>query len=223
MQKLFIISLILSTNILAQNKHIEYEPVTWYELQMHELDGLKAAAELNLAQSCPPTLEKLQNTYSITATQFQYLFGTNYIWSVFTNDGGLKCLVKHDKTDSINRSINQTINPVSYELLNTTQSRILLNASLGIIDKEKEDAKEAKIAEEISKYEKSSTQAYEKYGGLGNILLFMRDNSPAYEIDKNIRANSAFEYFELRYSQKQKDELIMNVKKRKITKQYNNL
>jgi len=213
MQKIFIISLVLSTNILAQSKIIKYEPVTWYELQLHELDGLKTAIELNLAESCPPTLEKLQQTYSETTTQFQYLFGTNYIWSVFTNNDGFKCLVKHDATDSFTPNKNQAANPDTYELLNTTQSRILINASLGIIDKEKEDEREAVIAQKIRINKELSAKPYKKYGGLENILIYMRDHPPSYPVDNNKKPNSAFEYFEIRYSQKQKYELIESVKK----------
>ena len=162
MKKIILFSLILSSNIMAQHKRINYEPITWYELQAHGFDNLKTVAKLNLAQHCPNTLEKLQKTYSKTTTQFQNLLGTNYTWSVFTNNNGLKCLVKHDNIDLITINEKQTINPNFYELLNATQAQILINASLGIIDKDKEDEREAKIAESIRINQEIKERPYKK-------------------------------------------------------------
>ncbi|MBL4773571.1 MAG: hypothetical protein JKX98_08230, partial [Alcanivoracaceae bacterium] len=126
MKKIFLLSLILSFNIFAQDKYIMLKPLSWDELQLYQLDSLKTIDELELALSCPSTLAELQETHYKANTHFQYILGTNYIWTIFTNSYDLKCLVKHDKIGSITPQNDKSINPNSYQLLNTTQARVLL-------------------------------------------------------------------------------------------------
>ena len=149
MKKLLLLGLIISFNIIAQeteDKYIMLKPLSWDELQLYQLDSLLSAEELNLSKNCPTTLRKLHSTYTNINAGFQHILYTNYIWSEFANADGQKCLVKHDKIDSITQKNGGIINPNTYELLNTTQARILLSASQAIGFKKKGFFKQARQA-----------------------------------------------------------------------------
>ena len=231
MRKILLLSLILSFNILAQDKYVMLKVLSWDELQLYQLDSLKTADELNLAKSCPSTLAKLQETQEKKATHFQHILGTNYTWTVFSNSEELNCLVKQDKINSITQKDDEIINPNGYELLNKMQAQILISASLGIMDKNKKKLRNKQIAEAMRVNREIQEKPYIKYGGIENLVKFMKENTPSYSIDKRLLENkkyttpdgsvgykthSPLEYFEIRYSQEQKNELIESVKKHKV-------
>jgi len=221
--------LILSFNIFAQDKYIMLKPLSWDELQLYQLDSLKTRDELKLAKSCPSTLSKLLKTYNKTATHFQHILGTNYTWSTFTNSENLKCLVKHDEIDSITQKGNEIINPNNYKILNNIQAQTLMSASLGIMDKDKEKLRNNQIAKAMRINREVREKPYKKYGGLDNLLSYMKENPPSYSIDKRLLENrktvsesgsntvklfSPLEIFEMRYSQEQRLQLAEEVKKK---------
>ena len=223
MKKIFLLSLILTFNIFAQeteDKYMMLKPLSWDELQLYQLDSLLSVEELNLSTSCPATLKKLQTTHERTGQHFQHILGTNYIWSEYTNKKELKCFVKHVKIDSITQKDNEIINPNNYELLNTTQARILKSASQGIGFEEKglnEKFRQARIHNQ-----KIQDKPYVKYGGLLNVVNYMEKHEPSFEIDPIYLKNRTtvkngsvvtkhiplIQIFEMRYSDEQKQKLI---------------
>ena len=230
MKKLLLLSLIISFNIIAQDKYIMLKPLSWDELQLYQLDSLLSAEELKLSLNCPSTLRKLQATYERTGQHFHHILGIMYIWSEYTNSQELKCFVKHEKVDSITQKDNKIINPNEYELLTTTQARILKSASKGIGFKEKGLFKQAKQMNEHN--QKIQNKLFEKYGGINNLSNYMLEHEPTYILDKDFMKsrktikNGAViskkiplnELFEMTYSQAQQQELIDLTKKRKKLK-----
>ena len=229
MNKIILLSLIISFNIIAQDKYIMLKPLSWDELQLYQLDSLLSAEELKLSPNCPSTLRRLESAYERTATHLQHILGTNYSWSDFTNSEGLKCLVKHEKVSSIIQKEDKIINPNIYQVLNNIQARILISASQGIMDKDKKKLRNKQIAEAMRINRELTEKPYIKYGGLQNLLKYMDENLPSYSIDKRLLNNristsesgtntvklfSPLEIFETKYSQQQKDQLIENVKKK---------
>ena len=226
---ILLITLLLSFTILAQEKYIMLKRLSWDELQLYQLDSLLTEEELNLQKTCPTTLKKLQETYEKTGAHFQHILGTNYIWSEYTNTKGLRCFVKHKNIDSITPKDNEIINPNHYELLNTTQARVLKSASQGAGFKEKDLYAHAK---EIRLYNQQiSEKDYEKYGGKQEILNYMEAHQPTSKINPKLLKNRTtiengtvitkhlklIQIFELRYSEEQKNELI-NIVKKKLKK-----
>jgi len=227
--------LILSFNIFAQeteDKYIMFKPLSWDELQLYQLNSLLSVEELQLSKHCPTTLRKLQSTFTNINAGFQHILGTNYIWSTFANVDGEKCLVKHEKIDSITPKEDKVINPNHYELLNTQQARILLSASRGIgfDDKGlKEKFKQARMHNQ-----KIKNKPYEKYGGIHRLSQYMDNHKNAYQLDKKLikslkhkdgngtKQLPLYQLFEMTYSKDQIDELIDMVKneqtKKKIQK-----
>jgi hypothetical protein len=224
----------MTLNVFAQStddKYIMMKPLSWDELQLYQLDSLLTTKELHLSPHCPTTLNKLQDTYNKTSTHMQYILGTNYIWSEFSNDQGLKCLVKHDKIDSITPNNSVESNPNAFVLLNTLQARILTSASLGIGDKKKERSK--KMMEANKHNQKLRDKKYEKYGGLENLIKFIRENKLDYPTDpvflKNRRTYSStgsvtlksiplIDIFEIGYSDESKAKFFQLLKKKPNSK-----
>ncbi|MFK8013217.1 MAG: hypothetical protein AB8B80_14340, partial [Marinicellaceae bacterium] len=220
--KIFLLALclIFSTFLFAQEKYIMLKPLTWDELQLYQLDSLKTADELKLASHCPSTLKKIQSTFKKTTQHFQDIHGTKYIWTEYINFQGLKCIVKHQKIDSITSNNEKIINPNEYELLNPMQSRILKSASQGIGLKNKDYYK--KIRQANLHNNKIKSQPYEKYGGFQNLSIYMKENKPTFKIDKEYlkslttkdkgtitsRKIPLYKLFELQYSKEQQQELI---------------
>ena len=223
MKKIFLFSLILAFNVFAQDKYIMLKPVSWDELQLYQLDSLKTTDELELAKSCPSSLAVLEETHHRAGTHFQHILGTNYNWSVFTDIYGLKCIVKHDKIDSIDPQDNKSMNPNSYQLLNTTQARVLISASQGVFDKDKEAERVKRIMEINRINQKIQNEPYEKYGGVWNLMMYMNNNTSKVSIQEDYRPESRkvsgvpslklLERFENSYSKEQQNELIESVKK----------
>jgi len=228
MKILLLMCSILSTSLFAQEKYIMLKPLTWDELQLYQLDNLKTVNELKLASVCPSTLKKLQSSFEKIGTHFQHILGTNYTWTEYANTKGLKCIVKHEKIDSITQQDDKTINPNSYKLLDIIQARVLISASLGVGIKEKDISKKMMEANRIN--QKIQAIPYEKYGGLENLMKYMEENKPSYPIEyrhlKNrnykttLGSNGAkllppYKLFELTYSQEQRSKLIEIVKKKK--------
>ena len=234
MKKLLLLGLILSFNIIAQeteDKYIMLKPLSWDELQLYQLDSLLSVEELELSQYCPTTLRKLQSTYTNINAGFQHILGTNYIWSEYINIDGEKCLVIHEKIDSITPKENKIINPNHYQLLNTKQARILLSASRGIgfDDKGlKEKFKQARMHNQ-----KIKNKPYEKYGGIHNLVNYMRAHKSTYQLDKELvkslkhkdgngtKQLPLYKTFEMKYSAEQIQELVDQVKKNKTKKVIN--
>ena len=224
MKKLLLLGLIISFNIIAQEKEDKYimlKHLSWDELQLYQLDSLKTADELQLAESCPSTLSKLQENFEKITTQFQHILGTNYTWSIFANNEGSKCLVKHDKVDSITKD-DGFVNPNTYQLLNRTQARILISASQGSSNETKEKERVRRIMEINRHNQKIQNKPYEKYGGVWNLTMYMNNNSPKVPISETViryRKSSGklslklLEKFENTYSIEQQNELIESVKK----------
>ena len=224
---LIVILLILSPNLLAQEKYITMKAVSWDELQLLQLDSMLTSQELNLSETCPSSLTKLQSTYNKNAAHFQHILGNDYIWSEFTNKKGKKCLIKQDKIDSIAPEDNSVLNSNSYQILNNTQSRILISASKGYNHKEKGYFDNVKTANRLN--QNINEKGYELYGGKNNLLNFMVKNKPAYKLDKKLtegrtkHENGAvikktiplIVIFENSYSQEQKQKLIEEVKVKK--------
>jgi hypothetical protein len=229
----FLLILIINSLIVSaqspDNTYILMKPLSWDELQLYQLDSLLTTKELHLSPHCPTTLNKLQDTYKKTSTHMQYILGTNYIWSEFSNDQGLKCLVKHDKIDSITPNNSVENNPNVYELLNVLQARILLSASIGGGNSEKELARTKRIMELNRINQAIQEKPYEKYGGIKNLTLYMMNNKPeglntkkalVQKVYRNEDGKitgaelfSRLEIFENEYSKEQQDELIESVKK----------
>ncbi len=220
---LFFISFTLSAQ--ENDKYIMLKSLSWDELQLYQLDSLKSATELSLADHCPSTLKKLQSSYNKTGTHVQYIFGTQYIWTEFTNSDEKLCLVKHSRIGSISANDNKIINPNEYELLNSTQSRILKSASKGYGLKEKgyyEKVKQANLHNQ-----KIQNIPYEKYGGMNNLVNYMSKHKPSYKLDDSYKKSLTktedntviskkiplYRLFELKYSAEQQQELIESVKK----------
>ena len=230
MKKIFLLSLILTFNIFAQeteDKYMMLKPLSWDELQLYQLDSLLSVEELNLSTSCPATLRKLQATHELIGQHLQHILGTNYIWSEYTDQKGLKCFVKHDKVDSITLIVNKVFNPNHFELLDVTQARILKSASKSIGFKEKGIFEQARQANQHN--QKLQNKPYEKYGGIGNLSDYMVNNEPAYELDekykknRNIDENGSvtkelmplYKLFELTYSINQQNKLVEEIKRKK--------
>ena len=225
MKKIFLLSLILTFNIFAQeteDKYIMFKPLSWDELQLYQLDSLKTVEELKLAYVCPSTLKKLQATHERTGQHFQHILGIMYIWSEYTNAEKLKCFVKHNEISTITPKENKIINPNHYELLNVTQARILKSASQGVGFKEKglhEKARQVRLHNQ-----KIQNKPYEKYGGFQNLMKYMDTHERTYQLDKELLKSlktvpngtkqlPPYQLFELTYSEEQQQELIEIVKK----------
>lgn len=216
-----------------QKKYIAFKPLSWDELQLYQMDSLLTAEELKLSKHCPTTLKKLQATYRNINAGFQHILGTNYIWSEYENNDGTKCLVKHKKIDTITPKDGKVINPNHYELLNTQQARILLSASRAIGFNEKglnEKFKQARMHNQ-----KIKNKPYEKYGGIHNLVQYMRTHKPTFQLDKELvqslkhkdgngtKQLPLYQTFELKYSSEQIQELIDQVKlQKKKSKQESN-
>jgi len=232
MNKIILLSLILSFNIIAQDKYIMLKPLSWNELQLYQLDNLRTADQLELAENCPTSLKNLQETHNKTGVFFQHIEGTNYNWTEYTNIYGLKCIVKHEKIDSITPDKNNIINPNAFELLNNTQARILISASIGGGDTQKERVRIKRIMEINRINQKIQNEPYEKYGGVWNLIMYMSNNTPNVSIQQEnkleyrkasgIASLKTLEGFENTYSKEQQDELIESVKKN-IRQSYDNL
>ena len=228
MKKLILFSLILSFGIVAQekeDKYITFKPVTWDELQLYQLDSMLSTEELNLSQTCPRTLKKLKESHTKLNSGMQNILFTHYFWTEYIDLNEKKCLVKHDRINSINQKNNEIVNPNTYELLNVNQARVLLSASRGIGFNEK--GYDQKIIDVNRHNQKLNERGYEKYGGKISLINYMEKNKPAYKVDKSLLESLTtiedgtvtttkiplIELFEMRYSVTQKLELIELTKK----------
>jgi hypothetical protein len=224
---ILIIFLLNSVKLIAQEKYITMKAVSWDELQLNQLDSLLSSEELNLSARCPSSLTKLVSSYEKSSTQIQHILGTNYIWTEFINNSGKKCLVKQNKIDSISPEDNSEIDPNSYQILDNTQSRVLISASKGVNFKEKGYFENVRIANQYN--ENIAKKEYMKYGGINNLVSFMQKNKAVKKLDKNlIRGRIRHEngavikktipihtIFENTYSQEQIQQLIEEVKAKK--------
>ncbi|VAW45620.1 hypothetical protein MNBD_GAMMA03-357 [hydrothermal vent metagenome] len=228
-----LLTIVLSLNLSAQEKYIMLKPLTWDELQLYQLDSLKTVKELKLATVCPSTLKKLQNSFERIGTHFQHILGTNYTWTEYTNAKGLKCIVKHDKIDSIIQDDTEIINPNDYELLNTVQARVLKSASKGTGFKEK--GLNEKFRQTNLNNQRITMKAYEEYGGIHFLSNYMDNHKASYKLDKELvkslktiknktvtsRTIPLYKIFEMTYSHEQQQELKELVKSRDSKKKIN--
>ena len=225
---------VLSAEEESQNKYISMKPLSWDELQLYQMDSLLSAEELHLSKHCPTTLKKLQETYDSAEQHMQHILGVNYVWSELSNAEELKCFVIHKDFGTIESEEDKIINPNHYELLNVTQARILKSASKSIGFKEKGHDELFRVASQHNQRVKNIP--YEKYGGMTNVLNYMTNNKPAYQLDKEYnkslrtvkngvvtsRKIPSYQLFEMTYSEEQKQELINQAKQQAEEKKKSN-
>lgn len=223
MKHILLLTLVLSLNLSAHVKYIT-EPTSWDDLQLFQLDSLLDEEELSLSIVCPINLKELQKTYKKADSFSQYILGTNHNWTEFTNTNGLRCLVKHQRLDSINQKDNKTINPNDYEILNVKQARILISASRSIGFKEK--GLFGELSQVHLHNQNISSKLYDKYGGAVNLFNYIKNNKPhkkhneyrksfkqGIEVTEHLLLS---DYFENSYSKEQKNQLIENAIKAKM-------
>jgi len=224
--KIILLSLIGSFNVDAQDQYKDFKATTWAELQIFQLDSLYEMKTLALVEDCPKSLKQLQENFTKYITRDAIILGNKYIWSQYYNKQYDWCLVKHEKQDTLT---HKSLNPESYEILNTLQAQILLSAieRLGFDQKGYDIETISKKRSEIIKFNrKVATKSYKEHGGKTAVYEYIRDNKPALtdgtfervkcqynnpnsgSYDFNTSEIFVIQFFERAYSAAQKQELI---------------
>lgn len=227
--------ILFAINTSAQQEYLEFNPVSWEELQELQMDSLYEIDKLSLETSCPSSLFELIKLYPKHTTKYKAILGTFYKWTEFINEEEKICLVKHLTKDSL--MVMQT-NLSSYEILSTIKTRALLSAadSKGFVAKGISNEEYWTKSGNIYKYNDNiSTSLIKKYGGARAVHQFIQKskNKEKYEniIEQLIQTDGIsgpiikismntqlLLYFEKNYSAQQRQLLIDKVNNRIYTK-----